>query len=74
MITYTFKIKTSPSLIQKFEEHLSITRCVYNLAKETKDYAYSRGIKLSKFEHLIINKLLLLVFKYLKRFKKLIKP
>lgn len=50
MITYTFKIKTSPKLIQKFEEQLNITRLVYNLAMETKEYAYSKGMKLSKFD------------------------
>lgn len=49
MITYTFKIKTTPRLIQKFEEQLNITRCVYNLAKETKEYAYSKGVVLDKF-------------------------
>lgn len=50
MLTYTFKIKTTPKLIQTFEEHLNITRLVYNLAKETKEYAYSRGVKLRKFD------------------------
>ena len=50
MLTYTFKIKTSPKLIQKFEEHLNTTRMLYNLAKETKEYAYSKGVRLSKFD------------------------
>ena len=50
MLAYTFKIKTNPSLIQNFEECLNITRCVYNLTKETKEYAYSKGIRLSKFD------------------------
>lgn len=50
MITYTFKIKTTPKLVQKFEEYLSTTRFIYNLAKETKEYAYSKGIILSKFD------------------------
>jgi putative transposase len=50
MITYTFKIKTTKSLELKFEEHLNITRYIYNLAKETKEYAYSKGVKLSKFD------------------------
>lgn len=50
MLTYTFKIKTSPKLIQKFEDYLNTTRAVYNLAKETKDHAYSKGTQLSKFD------------------------
>jgi putative transposase len=50
VITYTFKIKTTPTLIQKFEEHLNTTRILYNLAKETKEYAYSKDIKLSQFD------------------------
>lgn len=50
MLTYTFKIKTTPTLIQKFEQHLGTTRMLYNLAKETKEYAYSKGVKLSKFD------------------------
>ena len=50
MLTYTFKIKTTPTLIQKFEEHLNTTRMLFNLAKETREYAYSKGVKLSKFD------------------------
>lgn len=50
MLTYTFKIKTTPTLIQKFEQHLGTTRMLYNLAKETKEYAYSKGLRLGKFD------------------------
>lgn len=50
MLTYTFKIKTSPELIQKIENNFSVTRCVFNLAKETKEYAYSKGVKIGKFD------------------------
>lgn len=50
MVSYNFKIKTSPRLIQTFEEHLNITRLVYNLAKETKEYAFSKGVRLNKFD------------------------
>jgi len=50
MLTYTFKIKTTHTLTQKFEDHLNTTRCVYNLAKETKEYAYSQGLSLGKFD------------------------
>lgn len=55
MITYTFKIKANKPLIQKIENHLNITRLVYNLAKETKECAYFKGVKLSKFD--LINQL-----------------
>ena len=34
MLTYAFKIKTTPTLIQKFEQHLGTTRMLYNLAIE----------------------------------------
>ena len=47
MLTYTFKIKTSSKLIQKIEKHLNITRLVYNLSKDVREYAYSKGIKLT---------------------------
>lgn len=50
MLTYTFKIKTTPTLTQKFEQHLGTTRMLYNLAKETREYAYSKGVKLNKFD------------------------
>jgi putative transposase len=50
MITYTFKIKINKFLEQKFEGHLNTTRMLYNLAKETKEYAYSKGKILSKFD------------------------
>lgn len=50
MITYTFKIKTTNKLNIVFQEHLDTTRCLYNLAKETKEYAYSNGVRLSKFD------------------------
>lgn len=50
MITYTFKIKTNKTLEDKFYEHLNTTRCVYNLAKEVKEVAYSKGVKLSKYD------------------------
>ena len=49
-LTYTYKIKATPILIEKFEEHLNITRLVYNLAKETKDYSYKKGLMLSKYD------------------------
>jgi putative transposase len=50
MLTYTFKIKTSPELIQKIENNFSVTRCIYNLAKETRECAYSKGVKINKFD------------------------
>ncbi|MAX51483.1 MAG: hypothetical protein CMH22_05845 [Methylophaga sp.] len=50
MITYTFKIKTTKTLENIFIEHLNTTRCIYNLAKEVKEIAYSKGVKLSKYD------------------------
>lgn len=50
MIAYTFKIKTTPKLIEKFEDSLNITRLIYNLAKEVKIESYKKGLKLSKFD------------------------
>jgi putative transposase len=50
MITYTFKIKATKNQISKFEEHLNIIRCVFNLAKETREYAFSKGVRLNKFD------------------------
>lgn len=49
MITYTFKIKTNKTLEEKFIEHLNTTRCIFNLAKETKETAYSKGVRLNKY-------------------------
>lgn len=50
MYTYEFKIKTNKTLVEGLENQLNITRLVYNLAKETKETAYSKGVKLSKFD------------------------
>lgn len=50
MLTYTFKIKTNYKQEKIFQEHLDTTRCIYNLAKETKEYAYSKGVRLNKFD------------------------
>ena len=50
MLTYTFKIKTTSKLEKVFQEHLDTTRFLYNLAKETKEYAYSKGVKFSCFD------------------------
>lgn len=50
MLTYEFKIKTTNTLIEKFEQHLGITRLVYNLAKDTKETSFSKGVRLSKFD------------------------
>ena len=55
MLTYTFKIKVNSKQEKVFQEYLDTTRCIYNLAKETKEYAYSKGVKLSCFN--LINQL-----------------
>lgn len=50
MVTYTFKIKTNKNQFKVFQEHLDTTRFLYNLAKETKEYAYLKSVKLSRFD------------------------
>lgn len=50
MLTYEFKIKTTNTLIEKFIQHLGITRLVYNLAKEAKETSFSKGVRLTKFD------------------------
>lgn len=50
MITYSFKIKTTPTLIQKIEHSLNVTRLVYNLAKEVKEEAYKKGVKMTNYD------------------------
>lgn len=50
MITYTFKIKSTPTMVAKFENALNVTRLIYNLAKEVKESAYKKGVNMSKFD------------------------
>ena len=50
MLTYTFKIKVNSKQEKIFQEYLDTARCIYNLAKETKEYAYSKGVRLNKFD------------------------
>lgn len=50
MITYEFKIKANNHLKDAIENHLGCTRLVYNLALEVKEYAYKKGVSLSKFD------------------------
>ena len=50
MITYEFKIKTRHTLVQKFHQHLGVTRLVYNLARETREESYKKGKSLTKFD------------------------
>lgn len=50
MITYSFKIKTNPTLVRNIENQLNITRLLYNLAKETRDYSYSKGLSLNYYD------------------------
>lgn len=48
--TYTYKLKPNKNVKQKFEHWIGITTYVYNLAKETKEQAYKKGLKLSAFD------------------------
>ena len=48
--TYTFKIRHSEKHSKKIDSILNASRFVYNLAKETKEESYKKGIKLSTFD------------------------
>lgn len=48
--TYTFKIRHSEKHSQWIESALGATRFIYNLAKETREEAYKKGVKLSAFD------------------------
>jgi len=48
--TYTYKLKPNKVVQSKFEQWIGITTYVYNLAKETKEQAYKKGLKLSAFD------------------------
>lgn len=37
-------------MVAKFENVLNVTRLIYNLAKEVKESAYKKGIRMSKFD------------------------
>ena len=50
MKTYEFKIKIRDVLKNKIENQLGCTRLVYNLALETKEESFKKGVKLSKFD------------------------
>lgn len=49
--TYTYKLYNNKSYQKKFDRWIGICRMVYNLAKETKEYAYkTRGVNLSCYD------------------------
>jgi len=48
--TYSFKIRHSEKHAQWIESTLGATRFIYNLAKETKEEAYKKGVKLSGYD------------------------
>ena len=50
MKTYEFKIKIRDALKNKIENQLGCTRLVYNLALETKEEFFKKGVRLSKFD------------------------
>ena len=50
MKTYEFKIKIRDALKNKIENQLGCTRLVYNLALETKEESFKKGVRLSKFD------------------------
>ena len=49
--THTYKLYQNKSYEKKFDRWIGICRMVYNLAKETKEYAYkTRGLNLSCYD------------------------
>lgn len=48
--TYSFKIRHSKKYTAWIESTLGATRFIYNLAKETKEESYKKGLKLSAFD------------------------
>lgn len=48
--TYTYKIKPSEKVEQKFNHLVGICRFVYNISKEVKEESYRRGLRLSCFD------------------------
>lgn len=49
--THTYKLYQNKSYEKKFDRWIGICRMVYNLAKETKEYAYkTRGVTISNFD------------------------
>lgn len=48
--TYTYKLYNNKGYQRKFDRWVGVCRCVYNLAKETKESAYQNGLILSKFD------------------------
>lgn len=47
--TFCFKIRHEEKYVSWIESNLGITRYVYNLAKETKEVNYKKGVKLSNY-------------------------
>ena len=51
IVTYKFHLKPTTSQCKRIDRWIGACRYVYNLAKETKEYAYqSQGISLGKFD------------------------
>ena len=53
--TLQFKVYNNKSTQKKYDEWIGICRYVYNLAKETKEESYKKGLKLSNYD--LINKM-----------------
>lgn len=48
--TLQFKVYNNKSTQKKYDEWIGICRYVYNLAKETKEESYKKGLKLSNYD------------------------
>ncbi len=48
--TYTYKVYNNEKAEHKFNKWLGVTRCVFNLAKETKEISYKCGVSLTGYD------------------------
>ena len=50
LITHKFYLKPTKAQVRRIAAWINTCRFVYNLAKETKETAYSKGVRLSKYD------------------------
>jgi putative transposase len=48
--TYTYKLKPNKAVEQKFEEQVSVCRYVFNVARECREEAFKKGVRLNYFD------------------------
>lgn len=48
--TYTYKLKPNKAVERKFEEQISVCRYVFNVARECREEAFKKGVRLNYFD------------------------